>query len=348
MEGHEGNQDETLSSGGFLFSGNARPMPLISLHTDDYLTVPFSNDYLEFKAGISHGWFGSRDQYVKNAFLHYKYFYLRIGEKKLPVSLSLGLQHAAMWGGYSPDSGNLPSGLSAFYSVLRAKIKDGLGPVNDSKNVLGNHLGSYSLGIDLKLNDFSVAFYWQTMLEDKNGRVGVDWRNGRDGLWGLVFNGADQRNRSLKILAEYFNSTHQSGGLNSVSGNDNYFNNYLYRSGWTYHLMTIGTPLITSPVYSDRKPSEDNYLENNSVQAFTAAVQFGYSETVVSFKTIWSLNHGTISIPFRETGKQLYAMAGLSCPLKFPGTTITFEASIDRGSFLGNNAGLLFKIRKVF
>jgi hypothetical protein len=39
-----GNQDDQLSSGAYLFSGNARPMPKIALFTNDYVTLPYTNN----------------------------------------------------------------------------------------------------------------------------------------------------------------------------------------------------------------------------------------------------------------------------------------------------------------
>ena len=113
-----GNQDEQLSSGGYLFSANARPLPKIALYTDGYIVVPYTNDFLEFKGGISHGWFGRENQFVKDTYLHHKFIFVRFGEKELPISIDLGFQHAAMWGGVSPDSGKLPSDLKAFKSVF--------------------------------------------------------------------------------------------------------------------------------------------------------------------------------------------------------------------------------------
>ncbi|MFO7924336.1 MAG: hypothetical protein R6U58_11655 [Bacteroidales bacterium] len=45
----------------------------------------------------------------------------------------------------------------------------------------------------------------------------------------------------------------------------NHYNNSLagwYRSGWTYHRFTIGTPLITSAIFNERR---EFGLENNRV-----------------------------------------------------------------------------------
>ncbi|NJO69307.1 MAG: capsule assembly Wzi family protein [Bacteroidetes bacterium] len=118
IEERFGNQDSTLSSGGLLWSGNARPMPKVTLLVPKYTAVPFSKGYLEFMGGMSHGWFG-KNQFVNGAYLHHKYFYVQAGGK-LPVHIHYGLHHFAQWGGVSKDSriGKLPSGWGNFKKCL--------------------------------------------------------------------------------------------------------------------------------------------------------------------------------------------------------------------------------------
>jgi hypothetical protein len=345
-----GSQDNQLSTGNYLWSGNARTMPKIALYTNDYILVPFTFDFLEVKTGISHGWFGEKDQYVRNAYLHQKYLYFRIGEKKLPISVNFGIHHTAMWGGVSPDTtrGDLPSDFNAFKSVLIPRIGGDQGPVEEQINVLGNHLASYSLGVDYNVKKFKFSLYWNTFLDDKNGRVGVDWKNRTDGLWGLVISRKDSSAFLQKIVLEFFNSTNQSGDP-SLSGNDDYFNNYLYRSGWTYRKMTIGTPLITSPVYTNRVPEMKNYLDNNSLTAFNAGVLCRINDKYLSVKLTYSLNYGTIVIPFEKTRPQLYSSIVYSyCSKRYQNLFISWQGAFDIGTHVGNNAGILVSARKTF
>ena len=44
-----GNQDSSLSSGGLLWSGNARPMPKVSILVPEYTAVPFTRGILNSK-----------------------------------------------------------------------------------------------------------------------------------------------------------------------------------------------------------------------------------------------------------------------------------------------------------
>jgi hypothetical protein len=348
VEERFGNQDNLLSSGAFLFSENARPMPKIALYTNEYVIVPYTNNLLEIKGYIAHGWFGEKDQYVQNAWLHQKYFFIRIGKKRFPWSVNLGIHHAAIWGGTSPEYGSLPADWKAFKSVLFARMKGDQGPINEQENAVGNHLASYSLGIDYTMKKHDLKFYWQTMLEDKNGRVGVDWKNKGDGLWGIVFQKRDDSNGLRKVGLEFFNSTSQSGDPN-FSGGDNYFNNYLYRSGWTYQDMTIGTPLITSPVYTGRTPEMQDYLENNSIRALTAGAIFQFHEKQVSVKLTYARNFGTIALPYEHPRDQLYSFIGYNYFSKrHRDLMFSWEGALDAGSHFGTNMGLLFKMRKTF
>ena len=49
-----GVQDHKLGSGGILWSGNARPLPEISLSTFNYIDVPYTFGYMQFNGGMSH------------------------------------------------------------------------------------------------------------------------------------------------------------------------------------------------------------------------------------------------------------------------------------------------------
>ena len=45
----------------------------------------------------------------------------------------------------------------------------------------------------------------------------------------------------------------------SASGPDNYFNNSIYKSGWTYHGKTIGSPYFTP------KPVDENGITSGVI-----------------------------------------------------------------------------------
>lgn len=354
LEEDFGNQDNLLSAGNYLYSNNARPMPKMAILTNDYIPIPFTKNLLEFKAYLSQGWFGTKDQFVEHAFLHQKYLYIRFGEKRYKWDFDLGIHHTAMWGGTSPDYGKLPDDWNAYKSVLLGRMQDDMGPLNEQKNVLGNHLASYSLGFNYKFTNHAISFYWQTMLEDKNGRVGLDWKNKGDGLWGIVLKKDEKSNGFNKIVLEFFNSTSQSGDP-TKSGGDNYFNNYLYRSGWTYMDMTIGSPLITSPAFKGNPDVPgginvySNYLENNRIRAIHTGLLYYVCGNPILIKLTYSRNFGTIAVPYPHPKDQLYSLIEYSCKSKrFQDLIYIWQGAFDLGSYLGNSAGIMFKVRKTF
>lgn len=73
-----GVHDQVLGSGGMLWSGNARPLPEISISTLDYVDVPYTSGFLQFNGGMAHGWM---DDYpgIKDVWLHHKWLMLRGG-----------------------------------------------------------------------------------------------------------------------------------------------------------------------------------------------------------------------------------------------------------------------------
>jgi hypothetical protein len=345
-----GNQDSTLSSGSLLWSENTRPMPKLVISSDGYFDVPFTWGYLELSGLISHGWFGD-DGYVKDAYLHHKYAYARAGGD-LPVNISMGLQHYAIWGGISPDStvGELPSDLNAYYRVFFSKHRnesDPNLPQNESLNRIGDHLGSWNYAIDVKLKKYLTGIYYQTIFEDYSGFRKFLMK---DGLWGLYFKIKDSRKILNNFLFEYINTSYQSGPPQTISnqytkGNDNFFNNSIYKSGWTYFQNTIGTPFITSPAYSGKDVTK---IQNNRVIAQNLGIS-GFLPDDINYRLIISSakNLGTYLNPYQKARWSQSAFLELNKTLeRLPGFEVSVQAAFDLGRQYGNNAGVMISVKK--
>src|SRR5579875_787437 len=108
-----GESDKELSSGSLGVSGNALPIPKLSIALTDYVDVPFTNGWLQIKGQLSHGWLGN-DRYL-NSYYHEKTLYLRAGKKKF--KFFVGAQHYAEWGGRR-DSIQLDRTFKGFTNVL--------------------------------------------------------------------------------------------------------------------------------------------------------------------------------------------------------------------------------------
>jgi hypothetical protein len=100
-------------------SRNAPPMPKVLLRTDDYVDVPVTNEWMEFKGRYEHGWF-SNDRFVNDAFLHQNPLHLRGGS---PSSIQghVGLVRKVMWGGTDPDFGRIPQPFDEYTRVVSAR-----------------------------------------------------------------------------------------------------------------------------------------------------------------------------------------------------------------------------------
>jgi hypothetical protein len=353
MEEIIGNQDPELSSGGLLWSGNARPMPKITMLVPEYTKVPFFKGYLEFKAGLSHGWFDN-NEYVKNAWLHHKYIYVRIGGK-LPVNIHYGFHHYAQWGGVTsdPSIGKLPSGFSDYIKVFLGKSGEGSTstPWSEAANKIGNHIGSENIGFDIKLKKYLITGYWQTIFEDNSG---MHHRNIEDGLRGISIHSINKIKLVNAILYEYIQTTDQSGPSHDPTpdfqrggGNDNYFNHGVYIKGWTSHEMTIGTPFITSPIiqHGQLQFLTAGYLINNKVKGHHVGLSGQYKKLSYKWMYSYTKNYGTNDHPAYWEQNSLVLKTCIRQIIPW-GLDAGISVGIDNGGLYGNNAGVMVSLIK--
>lgn len=342
-----GNQDETLSGGGLLYSKNAHPIPKLFAGIQDFTPLFFKNGFFQVKGGLSHGWF-TDDVYVKNMLLHHKFAYVRFGGKKSPVSLEYGLDHVAQWGGIVPVYGQQPADFKTFLNVFMARSGSSSSVSEEQINVGGNHIISQSARVEGRVKGFELAAYWQNINEDKPILPIWNAVNIADGLWGFSV-----RNKSFPIikgfLYEYLNTTDQNGMFHDkdgivYGGNDDYFNNYLYRSGWTHHGRTIGTPFITSPVFNtDGSVS----IKNNRVQVHHFGIEGEFHNYNFRILNSFSCNYGTYMAPYAQMLKSTNLLLEVNKHFeKWWGINAGISIGADWGAMYGNNLGLMIRIGK--
>ena len=297
-----GCQDSILSSGSLLFSTNARPIPKITMGIEQYSAIPFTRGYIQIKGAVVHGWMND-ERYVENTLLHHKYVYVKLGGK-LPVNLHYGFNHAVQWGGTIPVFGKQPTGFKDFMHIFMGKNGTDKNNIHEYNNSLGNHILSQSLQFDVKTKNSKISVYWQNINEDPPRKFVWNTMNTPDGLWGISL-----RNNNFPyisgLLYEYLNTTDQSGPYHDkdgiiYGGNDCYFFNGIYQSGWAYFARTIGTPFITPPV-KNTNGTYSAYNNRTKVHHFgTNGSIFGYR---YKFLTSLSKSYGTYSTPFPKTMK---------------------------------------------
>lgn len=260
--------DTPLGSGSLMLSHNAPSMPALRIGFDRWTPIPGLFGYAELKGGIVHAWLTDNIG-VSHSKLHYKWIGMQLGGC-LPVNVSYELHHAAQWGGYDAEGNDLGNNLSTFKRVFLAQA--GSGSYNESHNAAGNHTGSQQIAVTLKGAQWNVKCYWQNFLEDNFNFIGMG-HNLPDGRWGVSAN-QSQWPFIHTLTIEYVCTTDQSGPMHDqdgiiYAGNDTYYYNYIYQQGWNYYLRSLGTPLITSPIYN-----LDSYTQtrNSRIQAWHAGV----------------------------------------------------------------------------
>lgn len=337
-----GSPDEELTSGGLLFSNNTHPMPGIHIGIDNWTAFPGLYGYMEIRGGISNIWMVD-NVYVKQAMIHHKWIGGRIGGK-LPINLSYEFHHVAQWGGISPIYGNLGNDLHSFINAFL--VKSGGTMKNDQLNAYGNHIGSQVLTLDIKGEKWKISAYWQNIFEDGPIDFIGFGMNAPDGLWGI--NITQQHWPFINSLTyEFIQTTDQSGPFHDrdgfvMGGNDNYYNNAIYKNGWNYWYRTIGNPFITSPIYNF---DGTIHVTNNRTQAHYIGMKgdiYGYK-----YRFIYShaKNYGTYNQPLNsynnafilEVSKHIEKAWGLDFSLSLAG---------DFGNQFGNQFGAMFSIRK--
>ncbi len=331
-----GSQNPQLTTGGLLFSGNAYPIPRISIGIDQYIPFPGLYGYLEVKGGLTHGWFVDNSCldttiHTTNALLHYKFAGVRLGGS-LPINIGYELHHVGQWGGTSPYHGKFPISWDTFKHIVLAQ--GGGNNLSDQLNAEGNHIGVQELSLVAKWTHWNITTYWQTIFEDKSANF-IGRSNLADGLWGIAL----RQNEWPFINAftlEYLNTTRQDGPWHDrdgqvYGGRSNYYNNSSYKQGWTHFGRTIGNAMM-SP-------------DNNRVRVYFAGIAgdiYGFNYRV---KISHARNWGTYNQPKYSTNT--------ACMLEVKkhvekawGLDFGIRMAADMGTQYGNRFGAMITISK--
>jgi Capsule assembly protein Wzi len=341
-----GNQDSTLSSGGFLFSQNARPIPKVTIGIEHFTKIPYTGGFIEIKGALSQGIFMD-NIYVQNELLHHKYGYIRIGGT-LPIHLQYGLDHTALWGGNIPGIGKQTISLKDYENVFFARNGGANTNISEQMNAQGDHRISQSLKLETEICDFKINTYWQNFSEDGPVNFITNAVNLPDGLWGISVR-SNKKSFINAFVFEYLNTTDQSGTIFQkdgiiFGGRDNYFNNGIYESGWNNFSRTIGTPFISSPLYNTNKEISTT---NNRVEV----QHFGVAGEILGYRyrSLCSLskNYGTYDLPYQK----MIPNASLMLEVKkqfsnWYNTECGITVANDHGALYGNSLGCLISIRK--
>ncbi len=362
----QGLVDSTLSSGSYIWSGNALPMPMINLVVNDYWAPAFVQGLVGFKGNFAHGWFENSRSDVADFYLHQKSLYGRLGKPNWLFKFYGGFNHQVQWGGslkyadpgnIAAKNGKIASGLKEYVYIITGQSMNVVGSdtatygVNDGWNRLGNHLGSVDVGMEIDWKKAKLFFYRQSIYEDGSLYYG---NNITDGLHGIALTRKTDQGL-IKLVLEYFNATSQggSGGSNNIDelrGQDNYQNNSVYRNGWTYLGNGIGTPLMTLNSETDLTEGSDIYFDNNRVESFYVAAWAKWGMHEFSARASLSNAIGFYGSEYAHAMKQYSIGIQWQRPIEIMGYDATLKASLgaDKGTWkpdvIGGNVSLVLPL----
>ena len=288
-----GLNNHELSVGSMMVSRNAMPVPKISISTPNFMDVPFTEGHVQYKGMFSNGWL-EEDRFVSNAYLHQKYFYLRVNIG--PWSGTGGIIHNAQWGGEHPSLGELPRSFGDFLRVVtgRAASESSNAPGSDLTNVIGNSLAAYEFGLRYEHETFTASLTRLFYLEDK---VSTRFRSPWDGIWGANVKFKDDGKFINGITYEHVNSKQMDSKSWELIGAADYYDHGIYSHGWTYENDVMGIPLILF---------ENNDIVNNVLVAHHLGFKGQLMENV-SYKTLltYSRNYGIQDDWVENPGKHI-------------------------------------------
>lgn len=279
----ENPADPQLTSGDLRFGRASVPMPMVRLHTPDWVEIiPFFPTF-QVKGMMLHGWLED-NRAVQDAFVH---------TKSAQLSLDLdgfrprcGMTHMVQWGGNSRTGGELPSGFSDFVDVFFGRSGNENAPLSEQINVLGNHLGTWDMGFDWQSEEFEASFIWHHLFDDGSGQR---MRNGSDGMLRTVLKrrdtGSQERHFVEEFVFEHINTTNSSGWGGSDSpdgsslfdefgfrlgGRETYYTNGIYANGWTYLGQPMHNPLFMTTTEANRWAPEGQQVNGTASYAATS------------------------------------------------------------------------------
>lgn len=361
--------NDRLSSGDMTLGVNARPIPGAKAGFINPQEIPFTGGWAYISGEVGYykqtdgKWLENHYNYL-NGFIttdlwfSYKYCYFHSNPSK-PFSVTLGMQAACQFGGIKKEyyMGKLLStvDMSPNAETFFRTLIPGAGGTNlgDQNYYEGNHIGSWDLMGRYRFNNgMELKAYMQSPWEDGSG---IGMMNGFDGLYGVEYKSGKTSGWVTGAVVEYLDLMNQGGPLHwapgdfpdtsikeEATGGDNYYNNYAY-NGYQYYGMSLGSPVLKSPIYNI-----DGYMAFTDTRLRSVHVGFEgspYKNLSYRAKLSFTKSWGTIFSPVSKTRENTSAM--IECVYKWhslPGLDIKGQIAMDRGTLYGDNLGVLLSV----
>lgn len=382
--------DNRLSSGAQTIGINARPIPQVRLGLNEWCVIPGLNRWVQVNAHASYGIMTDGDwqeeisegsRFIRNSQTRYheKAGYLRIGKtERFPLTMTIGLQMAAQFGGYLYNWGGTDQNDYQDYGKLKLKsdlksywnaFMPGGGDTAEKQfqNAEGNQLGSWILRFDWVKPDYTIGLYGDHFFEDHSSMffldydgygTGDEWYVKKDFRYFLyrledLQLGIDLKLNNCKYLkralVEFINSKYQSGPIyhdhnqsnpDHLGGIDDYYNHSTL-PGWQHHGQVIGNPLYRSPLYNT-----NGYIGSND-NRFTAwhLGAEGNITDCLSYRMLCTYRQGfgTYRMPLENISRGAHLMGELTYTVR--PFAVIFAVGSDSGHSFGNNFGSQLTLR---
>ena len=342
------------SNGDILRSNNSRAFPGINLKTIGYIKLPFAKSWLSFKGNYGE-YILNDSRAVTNTHLHHKSIYFK---SKLSNSLSLitGLDHYVQWGGISSTYGKLPSGFKDYLRYITGSSGGKNATVGDQINAIGNHIGAYRIQLNHFGDNLNWNFYWSHPFEDRSGR---EMMNYPDALYGVFIDFKKPEALVSQLLTEvtYTKSasfsktvdhTDSQGVYHAGSGRDQYFNNGIYKSGWTYFGDIIGSPFFTPKTPDSNGIVNGTQLNLNRFLAFNIGINGSFKtmnyRLLIRHITFYGWFDQEYTIKPQQFSFLLEGILPETYTLPFK---ITIGAGLDNGNMITPKFGGYIKLTKI-
>ncbi|MBP5772188.1 MAG: hypothetical protein J6W75_12725 [Bacteroidaceae bacterium] len=362
--------NKELSTGAMTFGINARPIPKARLDID-WFSFPGTKGWWQWRLYGAYGFmtdglwqqkWSQNYRYSRHVLYHEKALHWQFGRADVfPLTYEIGLNFAGQFGGSSyqvftsrseATTYHYESGFRAFWNILTMQGNDATD--GDFPNVGGNTLGSWVMQLRYHGKKWQARAYWERFFED-HSMLTVQY-----GIYDMLLGGEVTLPRNPYVTAavvEYLGTKNQTGPVfhdptpsmtDHIAGRDNYYNHLNY-AGWENYGMSIGNPLITSPLYNDAFGKNHRlFFYNNRVRAWHVGLSGDPSaewhwRALLSFTRGW----GTYSLPFVDDKKQTYALAEATYrPRWAQGWQGTLALGLDHGDLIGNSFGGQLTISK--